>query len=161
MYDKLFIYCCELKSCKLIIQSMSSLSQETIHLPYCFLEISGPDVWGEVYGDCYEQEWPARSWMVAMLVLGSAWCLVPRQTGDWPSPKRLASSWHKVAINRSKHSSRSYLPGERREQKAFSCTHHKRVYISIFDTTLLPSAVQSVITFENTNIYAITSRKLF
>lgn len=101
--------------------------QETIHLPYCFVVQIKSDVnpLAEASEVSYAWGWPAWSWMVCTLVLGSAWYLVLRQTGGWSSSKGLASSWHQPVIYRIKHSSHSYLPGKRREQRRFNCTHNK------------------------------------
>lgn len=105
----------------------NKIFQETIHLPYCFFVQQKSDLNSlvEASGVCYKWGWPAWSRMVSTLVLGSAWYLVLRQTGGWSSSKGLASSWHQLVIYRIKHSSHSYLPGKRREQERFSCTHNK------------------------------------
>lgn len=122
----------------------------------------------EASGVSYEWGWPAWSRMVSTLVLGSAWYLVPRQTGGWSSSKGLASSWHQLVIYSIKHSSHSYLPGKRREQKRFSCTHNKESlcpFRSLLEDLMECSSHTRtdhlLITSENNNLCVITRKETF
>lgn len=119
----------------------------------------------ETSGVSCEWGWPAWSRMVSTLVLGSAWYLVLRQTGGWSSSKGLASSWHQLVIYRIKHSSHSYLPGKR-EQERFSCTHNKESlypFKSLLENLMecIPHTDHLLITSEINNLCLITRKETF
>lgn len=129
-------------SIALIGQSMSFISGNNMLTYLIVQENTDLDALSRVYGICYEWGWPIQSLEVSMLLLGFAWCLVPRQTGDWPSSKRLASSWHKVAIYRCKHpATHIFLAKEENRNDSAPCITKEYAclpqVIEIFDRTLI------------------------